>query len=179
MMTDNIYNRDYEFIPADEYLKSGQKTSKDSLEHKVEEPAKTKAPTQGGFLTDIITDKISFLRQILNEIDTQINNRETLKDSIVHKIDTGICYLRTKLYEIESWELGRNRNIDSRRSNIEQELEALENQKRDETRQSWRDIALLKKEHRQFFHEYRNALRRVKVILPDEFKNRAQGPGSK
>ena len=30
------------------------------------------------------------------------------------------------------------------------------------------DIALLKKEYREFFQQYRNALRRVKVIFPEE-----------
>ena len=74
------------------------------------------------------------------------------------------------LYGIDTWHLGSNKNIDTRRLQIEKELESLKGQKRDENGESWRDISLLKKEHREFFREYRNALRRVKVIFPEKSK---------
>ena len=152
-------------MPKEEDKEEDKK--EESLEEKIKpRPREINESEDKGFLKEILTDKISFLKQIIDEIDTQIKDREVLKDTIFDKIDRGICYLQTKLYEIESWGIGRNRNVDARRSQIEKELEALKNQKRNETRESWRDTALLKKEHREFFHEYRNALRRVKVIFP-------------
>jgi len=44
----------------------------------------------------------------------------------------------------------------------------LAKQKSDEERESWRDIALLKKEHRQFNQQYLNAMRRTKILFPSE-----------
>lgn len=167
----DIYDRDYEFVPAGDYLESDAESKKNnSLEKRVDQDKKaTDNKKDRNFLKEILTDKISFLKELLDEIDVQIQDRQALKDTIIDKIDRGECYLRTKLYEIDTWDHGKNRNIDTRRLQIEKELEALKNQKRDEKRESWRDIARLKKEHRQFFHEYRNALKRVKVVFPDKF----------
>jgi len=174
LANNNFYDKDNEFIPIDKYLKPyEERKNEESLEKKiVSSPGEIDKSEDKGFLKEILTDKISFLKQFLSEIDEQIHDRENLKDKILDKIDKGMCYLHTKLYEIETWGLGRNKNIDTRRTQIEKELEALKSQKRDETRESWRDISLLKKEHREFFHEYRNALRRVKVIFPEKSRDK-------
>lgn len=163
----DIYNHDFEFIPFDNYLRADEK----GLEERIEEsPDDIKEVKDEYFLKDVLTEKIRFLREILTEIDNQMKDRETLKEKILIKINKGICYLRTQIYEIDSWGYGNNKSIDLRRSKIEKEVEALKKQKRDELRESWRDIALLRKEHREFFHQYRNALRRVKVIFPEKVK---------
>ena len=100
---------------------------------------------------DIISDKVKFFKQILDEIDCQIKDRECLKDTIQQKIDLRLCKLKTKIYEVEPWGIGNNKNIDSRRDKLEKEIEVLAKQKSEESRESWRDVALLRKEHRQFF----------------------------
>lgn len=173
-MSYDIYD-DYEFIPLDGLITPPKKKRKaGALEEKLKKINNDIEKTDdSGYLKEVLTDKISLLEEILKDLDEQIKDREYLKDSIVKKFDEGICYLRTKLYEIDSWELGKNRTIDSRRSKIEQELEQLKSQKRTEARECWRDIALLKKEKREFFKEYRDALRRVKVIFPEKFKGKS------
>ena len=175
MANDNFYNRDGEFIPIDYYLNLKDEKSSKDLEQKVTDTQKeTSKSDDHGLLKEILTDKIGFLTQILKEIDGQIKDRANLKDVILYKLDKGICYLRTKIYEIETWGLGKNRNIDTRRAQIEKELEDLKAQKRDENRESWRDTAILRKEHREFYHEYRSALKRVKVIFPERFKDKSE-----
>lgn len=163
----DIYDHDPEFLPIDKYLPMGAKPKPaEGLEKRLEADTSGRSKADRGFLEEILSDKAEFLKQILGQIDQQITDREMIKESIARKIDKGICYLRTKLYELDTWQLGKNRNIDTRRAQLDKELEALEAQKRDEARECWRDVALLKKEHREFSKEYRNALRRVKVIFP-------------
>lgn len=187
MRKKDIYNGDNEFISIGNYLfddkkrKSNKKTKNkilykndgkvSNLEKLISNGGLNKTKLKpNNFIDDILLDKITFLRQILDEINTQMKDRDSLKHKIHNKIDYGICYIQTKLYETDPWGIGNNREIDTRRSKLENELEALKKQKRDEARECWRDISNLKKEHRQFFHEYRNSLRRVKVIFPDRFK---------
>jgi len=171
-MAKNNSERDFDYVPIDDYFKSEDYSEgEDDLERKLEEQPKDHIKTdKEGFLKDILMDKIKFLRDILDDIEFQMKDREKLKDNIMYKFDKGICYLRTKIYELEIWGLGNNKDIDSRRSKLEKELENLKLQKRVETRESWRDTALLKKEQREFFHEYSNAMRRVKMIFPEEEK---------
>ncbi len=189
---DDIYNLKNGFIPIDQYF--AEMEEKERQEKDLEEdggPGDREASNlphgqnsidslvgqgKGGHevsekrsvLNEILTEKISFLREILGDIDTQIKDRKKLKTSLITKFDEGICYLQSKLYELDSWEHGRSRSVDTRRLQLEKELESLKSQQSDEIRESWRDIALLRKEHRKFFHEYRNALRRVKIVLPSK-----------
>ncbi len=189
---DDIYNLKNGFIPIDQYFAEMEEKERqrkdlegsirpiapetsnlphdqnsiDSLVDQKKGGNETKA--KRSVLNEILTEKISFLREILGDIDTQIKDREKLKTSLIAKFDEGICYLQSKLYELDAWEHGRSRSVDTRRLQLEKELEALKSQQSDEIRESWRDIALLRKEHRKFFHEYRNALRRVKIVLPNK-----------
>ena len=59
---------------------------------------KRKAKSIESLLKEILTDKISFLRDIIEDIDVQIKDRGALKDGILKKLDEGICYLRTQIY---------------------------------------------------------------------------------
>ena len=90
----DFYDRDFEFIPIDNYLKD-LKTDKTKKQQNLEEKLKPSADEintteDRSFLKEILTDKIGFLRQILNEIDGQVKDRESLKDGIFEKIDKGI-----------------------------------------------------------------------------------------
>lgn len=170
-MKDNLYNHSGEFVPVDDYLSLTPEEEVEilsGLEEKVHAPEENDKPKDENFIKDILTEKIHFLRDILEEIEVQITDRDALKEVILDKVDKGVCYLQTKIYELDNWGLGHNRDIDLRRSKLEKELETLKKQKRDEERENWRDIALLKKEHREFYRQYREALRRVKVIFPQE-----------
>ena len=155
------------FVSIDEIIKSnGNSNNDDNLESKIADAHATNN-MQTDLLEEILTDKVKFFKQILGEIDSQVKDREQLKTIIIKKLDERMCMLTTKTYEVDSWGLGNNKEMDSRRSKLESEIEALAKQKTEEEQQSWKDIALLKQEHRQFSQQYRNALRRVKIIMPD------------
>jgi hypothetical protein len=168
----DIYN-DGEFVSIDDYLikdksSSGNK-SKKSLEDKlIDNPSKTgkssKHDPDQNILDSILSDKIEFLAYILGEIDKQTEQREQVKDTIIKKIDQAVCYVRTKLYELDSWGMGTNRDTGGRRSKLEAELDNLMSQKRIEIREHWRDTAILRKEHREFQQQYRNAKRKAGII---------------
>ncbi len=155
------------FVSIDEIIKSNSNTEKEgNLESKIADAHAT-YNMQADLLEEILTDKVKFFKQILGEIDSQVKDREQLKTIIIKKLDERMCMLTSKTYEVDSWGMGNNKEMDSRRSKLESEIEAIAKQKTEEEQQSWKDIALLKQEHRQFSQQYRNALRRVKIIMPD------------
>ena len=155
------------FVSIDEIIGSnGKSRTDDNLESKIADVNSTEN-MQTDLLEEILTDKVKFFKQILGEIDSQVKDREQLKTIIIKKLDERMCMLTTKTYEVDSWGMGNNKDMDSRRTKLESEIETLAKQKTEEEQQSWKDIALLKQEHRQFSQQYRNALRRVKIILPD------------
>ena len=170
----DLYNGDNEFVPFDFGTgEEGAGKKESSLEERVNGKAdseKTKDAERASVLESILSEKANYLKEILAEIESQIADREKLQEKIGSKIDSEICYLRTKLYELDSWGMGGNRDIDTRRLQLEKEIEKLKDQQRVESRESWRDISLLRKEHREFFREFRNAMKRVNLIFPNKGK---------
>ena len=76
--------------------------------------------------------------------------------------------MKTKLFEVYSWELGKVRNVEQRCSGLEKQLDELNKQKRQEQVECWRDIAELKTEFRTFFKQYCDLIQRVRLVLPQK-----------
>ncbi|MEW5911314.1 MAG: hypothetical protein AB1814_02060 [Thermodesulfobacteriota bacterium] len=160
----DIYNKNG-FVSIDDiFQESGKYSTGKSIDDIVGAGDNKKPSADKEIIRNILEDKVVFFKQILDDIDNQVKDRMILKESILHKLDERLCDLKTKIYEIETWGLGRNKSIDSRRDKLEKEIEALAKQKSEEHRESWRDIALLRKEHRQFSQQYRNAARKTGLI---------------
>ena len=168
-MEKNYYADDAQFVPFESLLPA--RREKSGLERKAEEltsaAGKKEGPTDGEVvLREILSEKSVTLKDLLEEIGQQIKDRDALRSQTLAKIEENISALNTKVMEIETWHLGQNWNIDWRRMNLEKQVELLQQEGRGEARECWRDIAQLRKEHRQLFREYRNALKRMKIVSP-------------
>lgn len=124
--------------------------------------------TQADSLETLLTEKISCLSNILAQIQQDMQSRRALSGTVMQHIDQHYCYLKTKLFELYTWALGRSRSIEQRRSSLEKQLDALDQEKRLELVKSWQDIEGLKKEFRQWFKQYRDVMQRAKIILSDK-----------
>ncbi len=67
-------------------------------------------------------------------------------------------------------EMGWSRSLETRRSRLEQQLNQLLVEKRQEQTQCFKDISLLQKESRQWFKQYLDLLQRVKIVIPQKFQ---------
>lgn len=121
-------------------------------------------------LQELLLEKVSCLSDILNQIEHDIRSRKFLSENVISLIYIHYCYLKTKLFKLYSWEFGRFRNIEHRRSRLEQQLDRLKQEKRQEQVKCWQDIAFLKKESRQWFKEYCDLMQRTKIILSENAK---------
>ena len=109
-------------------------------------------------------DRIITSKSLLVDIFSEMNNRKELSNILIGEINNDIFDLKAKLFELDSWFIGRNRMIDTRRNKLEQSINELEKEKRDKETEKWQDIARLKKEFRDRFKEYKDILRRFSII---------------
>jgi hypothetical protein len=129
-------------------------------------------------LEDLLQEKVGTLSDTLSQIEHDIKSRQHLSQYLLADISQHYSYLKTKLYDLDNWQFGRNRSIETRRSKLEAQLDALNQEKRQEQLQCWRDTAQLTKEFRDWFKQYRDLLHRVNIILSGEPRNLAVRTGS-
>lgn len=84
---------------------------------------------------------------------------------VLGDIEKDYCYLKTKLFELYTWQTGSSRTVESRRLGIERLLGDLNQKSRDEQVECWRNIAELKREFRNWFKQYKDLLQRVGLVL--------------
>lgn len=121
---------------------------------------------QEGSLEDLLSEKVRTLSSILCQIGSEIKSRETLSLKAIEDVDQHYCYLKTKLFELYSWEVGRSRDVEMRRSKLEKQLDTLRQEKRQEPTQCWRDVAPLRREFREWFKQYSDLVQRIRLVLP-------------
>lgn len=112
----------------------------------------------------LFADKVSCLVDILASIDSDASARLKLSASVLVEIERQYCYLKTKLYELDTWGLGVNRNVDSRRSKLEMQLDKLNQETRQERVQAWQNVEDLRKEWRIWFKQYCDLVQRLRIV---------------
>lgn len=119
-------------------------------------------------LERLLLEKVEALSSILRQVSSEAGGRAQLSTRIIGDIEQQYCYLKTKLFDLYSWELGRVRNVEQRRSGLEKQLDELNKQKRQEQVECWRDIAELKREFRTWLKQYCDLMQRVTLVLPQK-----------
>lgn len=113
-------------------------------------------------------EKVSCFANILIQVNQDIQKRNGLSETVIKKIYEHYSYLKSKLFEMYLWPVGGNRAIETRRSGLEQQLNDLNQQTREEKIKAWNDVAILKKEFRTWFKQYSDLKQRVKLVLPEK-----------
>ena len=115
-------------------------------------------------LDDILLERLACLGGILKGIDEEARQRANLSGNIIHLIYQHYCYLKSKLHWLKLWPLSSDRAIESRRSALEKQLDALKQEKRQEQVLCWQDAAALRKEFRMWLKQYSDLMQRVKLV---------------
>jgi len=124
-----------------------------------------------GSLENILKEKVQCVSTILNQISHDIKGRKHLSQRIIYRIYQHYFYLKEKLFELYHWELGKSRSVESRRSQLERQLDSLKQEKRQEQVKCWGDVEVLKKEFRNWFKQYSDLMQRVRIVMPNKAGN--------
>ena len=116
----------------------------------------------------LLLEKVGSFTKILGQIKTDIQNRKILSKEIIYRIYQHYFYLKSYLFGIDQWGIGVSRDIEQRRTSLEQQLNQLKHEKRQEQILCWKDTANLNEEFRKWFKQYADLSQRVRLILsPD------------
>jgi len=116
-----------------------------------------------GFLSGRLHVIEASIEQILKEIE----EREMLRDRILHELDMHSCEVKEMLYAVAPCGSSPFTNGDpGRRAGIEQELFHIDAEKRREESSSWKDVANLKRELRVLLRERMDEERRQDAVMP-------------
>jgi hypothetical protein len=118
-------------------------------------------------VNSIFSDKTKTSKSTVRELLAEIKRRDNLHNDIKSKIDDDICRCDTYLHEVRFW-TERNYNPDTnflrRRTSLEGQIFTLDEQKRIEDVNHWRDTMFLRKYLMSALKDYWNAFRKNKIL---------------
>jgi hypothetical protein len=116
-------------------------------------------------LTAFTQGKVRILGQTIDQIVTEIEERQVLGDRLTHEIDLRMTDLKEPLYQVAPFGSSPVTVGDPRRrAAIEKALLSLETERRREEVGTWKDISGLKRELRDVVREYEEDKIRARVM---------------
>ena len=101
-------------------------------------------------LSKVITDRVSFLKNTVDELNDMIAERATLTETLKSDIDENMCQARSELYGLEL--------TDTKRNSLDKLIMDLYKDKRQQEHSHWQDAVELKQELRKAQKELRIAM---------------------
>ena len=127
---------------------------------KVQEPARKSAAS----LEQLLTERTSGLKAILEDLDLQTRRRKELSEGLIARIEDDYLYNKNLLLPLEASWISSDQSLDPRRSQLEDRLQRLRSEAHREMIDCWRDTAQLKREFREWFKSYHDQAGRVRLI---------------
>jgi len=132
-------------------------------------------PEQGrDMLSRFLGRKKSFAARSVQDILGGMYERQRLKDELNHAIDYQHSRLMTKLLETDTWITGRYPQLDKARSQLERQIQSLEQERRKEDIACWRDLIRLKSELREAMREFHDEYHKGAFLSPWKSGNSAE-----
>ncbi len=103
-------------------------------------------------LARVISDRLSLLKKSIDEINSLIQERQKLKESLGSDIDEELCRTQTAIYQLELT------SDMVKMSSLEKQISDLYKEKRQQEFSHWQDTVKLKHERRMTEKELRSAM---------------------
>ena len=121
--------------------------------------------TSGSDIADVITnDKLKFLGATAKHLKYQIDHRSKIRDDQIADLDTKIMECDVGVMNLESWAMFSNPMVEKRRADLQNVIQRLEMEKRQEVTKCWKDQSPFYKELLETLGEHKNAKRRSKML---------------
>jgi hypothetical protein len=117
------------------------------------------------------SDKLNSLSETVNEISTEIGARHEFANKFLYQIDYQIRECASWLSEFNRWGLGYNTGVDKKRNHLERMLSDLRKERRATELRCWEDIVALRKDLRDTLTEYKDVIRRGRMLQTSGGKN--------
>jgi hypothetical protein len=151
-------------LALEEFL--GRKKETDLLEALMKKPEIIELPTERPAepVSDFFMDRVKSLREKIGHINEEIETRFLLRDKFRQEIEYQISEAAFSLRQFHNFSVGVNIGIDQKRNHLERQLLTLRRDRRNVELRTWQDVISLRKELRGLIDEYKNALRRYRMV---------------
>lgn len=127
------------------------------------------APSEEGLPVEFLSRRLTFIKQAILHLIQQMRERRVLSDKTLERLNEEQCTLSTKRFELPSFGLGYNTDLDKIRLEIDREIERLEIEKFKETTAYWKDLAQLKRDLIDYVREYHTLVEKLEVLTGKEY----------
>ena len=117
-----------------------------------------------GGIEGIIVEKAKPFEIILDEINKSIKHRQELSRHLIHEIEYYSCYLRSQLFEFDRSYFKVSDGKEQMAQSIEKRLFAIEQERRREALECWKDTVKLKEEFWKWFKQYLDIKQKLNLI---------------
>lgn len=152
--SENVFRPFREEIPKEEFVEKVRVVSKQAiprLDEEELEPLKRASPE----ITGSLFDRVTFLRERIDETKEAMELRESIHNDIITDIDSDI--------EEKSRIENQLSNMDEKR-NIKMDISILRREKRSENVRFWKDIFELRTELRELLENYQTETKILKIF---------------
>ena len=117
------------------------------------------------------SEKLGSLRDTVDQVSAEIITRHEFADKFLYQIDYQIRECASSLSEFNCWGLGYNTGVDKKRNHLERMLSDLRKERRGTELRCWQDIVALRKDLRDTLSEYKNIIRRGRMLQTSGDRN--------
>lgn len=112
----------------------------------------------------VLVERVRVLRGLVEEVGDDCVRREELSRLVAERVWADYLSLRCELLPLQSYPFSLDRSFDRRREDLEARLDRLCFEARREEVERWRDVAVLRREQRQWFREYCDLRQRLLLL---------------
>jgi hypothetical protein len=109
-------------------------------------------------------DKLGSLRNQLENINKELETRQTIHIQHIGQIDSQIFSDSLILDQMKHWQVGYKMGVDMERNLWERQIASLLKEKRSEITSAWKDSLSLKESRRELLKEYEELVKRRKLL---------------
>lgn len=115
-------------------------------------------------LDAILGERARLLAEILADVREQLHERDELSRDVINRIWQEYLELRAELLPLLATPIRFDRSLDVRRASLEDRLDRVRSQARQEETQRWSDVAVLRREEREWLRQHRDLMERLSLL---------------
>ena len=115
-------------------------------------------------LDAILGERARLLGELVAEVRTQRQERDQLSRRVTRHIWEEYLERRAELLPLRAVPLRFDRSLDARRASLDDRLDRLRVQARQEAIDRWRDVAVLRREEREWVRQHRDLVERLSLL---------------
>lgn len=119
-------------------------------------------------LVGLLQDRERTLQGLLAQLACEIQERQRISESLLTELDAERGTVNDELLVLRQWPISIDARFDRRRQRLEERHHNLQQERRQEVVERWRDVARLGREFRSWLKQHQDLIQKQKLLTPSE-----------